>query len=348
MRCSTYLASTCFLSLLLPSAWCGTEYEVRIEGTVEFNGVSSGPLGQVSSGDSAALTFRVDSDLFVNSPNFPTRGYVIDEGSFSLAFPGGSLGLQNPFQGPLGPLFVLRDNDPAVDGFFVADNVDFPTGVALQIPGSFGPFTNNFSVTYGGDLLSSLDIDGAVGTYEFQGISVFNWTIDDGPFNPVGMIYERMIITEVAASSIDPLGCGVNPVDSLTVVSGTADLGQTLTVGVDNPLGTQGAGSIPLVFVAFGADAATPCGTALPGFGMAGAGAAGELLIDFSADPLLFLGSPWVAPGVPSLIELPIPSLPGLVGAQAFVQGAIVDPVAASGVGIGLTDGLALTFGFGV
>ncbi|MHC4378273.1 MAG: hypothetical protein ACYS26_16855 [Planctomycetota bacterium] len=328
-------------------AFAGTEYEVRIEGFVEFNGVTSGPLGQVNTGDDATITFRVDSDVFVDSGSFPTRGYVIDEASFSLAFPGGSLGLQNPFQGPLGPLFVLRDNDPAVDGFFIADNVNFPTGVALQLPGAFGPFTNNFSVTYGGDLLDSLDIAGAVGIYEFDGLSVFNWTIDDGPFNPVGMIYERMVITEVSPSAIDPLGCGVNPANSLVVLSGNADLGQTLTVGVDNPLGTQGAGSLPLVFAAFAADPASPCGTSLPGLGMGGPGAPGEVLIDLAGESLLFIGGPWAGPGVPEPIQLAIPELPALVGTQAFVQGALVDPVAAGGVGIGLTDGLALTFGFG-
>jgi hypothetical protein len=334
-------------TLLAAPVLAGTEYEVRIEGFVEFNGVSSGPLSQVDNGDAAALTFRLDSENFVDSGSFPTRGYVIDEASFSLTFPGGSLGLQNPFQGPLGPLFVLRDNDPAVDGFFIADSVNFPTGVALQLPGAFGPFIHQFSVAYGGDLLDSLDLAGAVGVYEFEGLSVFSWEIEDGPFNPVGLVFERMVITEVASSAIEPLGCGVNPADSLVVLSGNADLGQTLTVGVDNPLGTQGAGSIPVVFVTFAADPASPCGTLLPGLGMAGSGALGEVLIDLAGESLLFLGGPWAGPGVPAPIDLPIPELPALVGSQAFVQGALVDPVAAGGVGIGLTNGLALTFGFG-
>ena len=139
----------------------------------------------------------------------------------------------------------------------------------------------------------------------------------------------------------------VNPANSLVVLGGNADLGQTLTVGVDNPLGTQSAGSIPLAFVSFAADPATPCGTSLPGLGMAGPGALGEVLIDLAGESLLFVGGPWAGPNVPAPIPLVIPELPSLVGAQAFVQGALVDPVAAGGVGIGLTGGLALTLGLG-
>ena len=66
-------------------------------------------------------------------------GYLIDKTSWALAFESGTASLQNPYSGP-NPMFVLRDNDPAVDGFLVSTSVDFPQGVPLAIAGIFGPF----------------------------------------------------------------------------------------------------------------------------------------------------------------------------------------------------------------
>lgn len=327
-------------------AHAGTEYEVRIQGQVEFNGISSGPLGSVNPNDAVTLTFRLDEDNFLDSPSFPTRGYFIDPASWALSFPGGTVGLQNPYGG-FAPMFVLRDNDPAVDGFLVSDNVDFPVGVPLQFPGAFGPFEHSFLVTYGGELLSSLDIAGAVGTYDFGGLTVFNWTIDDGPFNPLGMLFEQLSITEVAPGAIQPLGCGVNPAGSLSVLSGTPELGEVVSFGVDNPLGTQGAGSLPVLFVGFTPDPATPCGTSLPGFGMLGPGAFGELLLNPLGPSFSLNGAPWAGAGNPAPVDLALPFVPGLVGTAVYVQGALLDFVAAGGVPVGLTEGFELTLGFG-
>ena len=138
----------------------------------------------------------VNSEDFLNSPSFPTRGYFIDEASWSLQFDNGSIDLENPYTG-FGAMFVLRNNDPAVDGFLVSDNVDNPQGVPLDQIGGFGPFEHSFLVTYPGTFLNSLNIAGAVGTYDFTGLSVFNWTIDDGPFNPLGLEFQELKIERV-------------------------------------------------------------------------------------------------------------------------------------------------------
>ncbi len=77
----------------------------------------------------------------------------------------------------------------------------FPTGVPLDETGGFGQFVSNFLVTYGGATLSSLDIVDAVGTYAFTGLTVFNWTVSDSPFDPLLVVFEQMTISVVPEPS---------------------------------------------------------------------------------------------------------------------------------------------------
>ena len=172
---------------------------VEIAGTVEFNQVNAPPIGSLTAGTAVVLSFLVDSDDFANSPTYPTRGYVIDQASFSLAGGGVSVGLQSPFPAGEVPYFVIRNDDPAVDGFFIARSVDFPIGVPLGQAGFFERFSQDFSVTYGGGLLESLDILDAVGTYAYDGLKGYNWTIDDGPASPVSIGFESISISVVPA-----------------------------------------------------------------------------------------------------------------------------------------------------
>ncbi|MCA8960161.1 MAG: hypothetical protein KDC38_06590, partial [Planctomycetes bacterium] len=165
-------------------------------------GISSGILGSPTAGDAATITFTVDSGVFTDNPSFPTRGYPIDSGSFALTFPSGSIGLQSPFPAGQTPYFVIRNNDPAVDGFWTSTNLSFPAGVPLGQTGSFGQFTNNYYVTYDGSTLSSLDILDALGSYDFSGLAVFNWTIDDGPFNAMGLVIASLTIEVPVADPI--------------------------------------------------------------------------------------------------------------------------------------------------
>lgn len=186
------LALPMFLAISLPIAATAQLYNIVIFGEVEFNQVSSGALGNVMAGDMVEIEFQVDATKFVDSPNFPTRGYVIE--NFQMDFQSALFELQNPFPAGQTPYFVLRNNDPAVDGFFISRSVDVPLGVPLNQTGQFGQFENDFLVTYGGDALASLDIEDAAGKYNFDGLTVFNWTINDGAFNPVGMIFSEMLI----------------------------------------------------------------------------------------------------------------------------------------------------------
>ncbi|MFT7463518.1 MAG: hypothetical protein ACI9EF_001862 [Pseudohongiellaceae bacterium] len=192
MRPATPLLVLFTATLLAHTAGAGQLVRVTFQGQVVSNQINPAPLGEFALNDQASLTFLLDTDVFVNSPNFPTRGYEIDRDSFSLSNGTVTVGLQPPPS--MTPFFVLRDNDPAVDGFLVSTNIDVPVGVPLSQTGVFGPFANATHVTYGGNLLSSLDLLGALGTYDFTGLTVFNWTIDDGPFNPLLIDFQDLTI----------------------------------------------------------------------------------------------------------------------------------------------------------
>jgi hypothetical protein len=194
-RALAFLALCAAFALAAP-ATAGTPVMVTITGEVEFNQINRPPLDAVGSGEIATMTFMVDSDVFEDNPFFPTRGYVIDQWSYSLVFDSAAVELQDPFPAGTTPYFVIRNDDPAVDGFFTSTNLSFPFGFGLPLntTGIFGQFQDSFRVTYTGDTLSSLDILDALGTYDFTNLTVFGWTIDDGPFEAMFIIFNQMTI----------------------------------------------------------------------------------------------------------------------------------------------------------
>ncbi len=198
---STRLAAILLAALSTFAAVPASAFYARITviGEVEFNQINSGALGDATSGDAVEFSFVVDAREFVDSTNFPTRGFIIDPDSFNLSFAGGpSIGLVNPSSPSDTPFFVIRNDDPAVDGFFLGNNVDgFPNGIALDETGIFDQFRLNFSVTYGNDPLFSLNVLDAAGVYDFDGLTVFGMTILDGPFDAMGMVFEQMTIAKV-------------------------------------------------------------------------------------------------------------------------------------------------------
>jgi hypothetical protein len=201
-----------------PLAWAAP-VRVTVTGTVEFNLINPPPLGDPNPGDAVAMSITVESGVFTDSPSFPTRGYPIDETSFTLTLGSTTVHLAHPFPAGETPYFVLRNDDPAVDGFFISTSVDFPAGVPLDVTGNFGPFIDSFSVTYLGDTLGSLDILDAQGTYDFTGLTVYHWTVDDGPFEPLGIIFETMTI-EVETPCADLDGDGAVGITDLLSLLG--------------------------------------------------------------------------------------------------------------------------------
>lgn len=178
--------------------------QVQVTGEVDYAVVRQGPLSAVHSGDAVTMTFLVDSSSYVDSMNYPVRGYTIDTSSFSLTMGSVTIGFQNPYPAGDTPMFAIRNNDPAVDGFYMTSsvtNLDWPIDQPLSEDGFFGPFGNAFATSYDGSMLSSLDIMGALGTYDYTGMGSFNWGVDDDSFMPIGFIFEQMTISSVPAPS---------------------------------------------------------------------------------------------------------------------------------------------------
>ena len=141
-------------------------------------------------------------------------------------------------------------------------------------------------------------------------------------------------------------GCGGNPAGSLTVLGGEPKLGQAMVFGLDNPLGTMNPGALSFGFFSLAPDPGYPCGTTLPGFGMAGGGAAGELLIGVvPPDPSLVLaGYAWGGVGQPGWLNLVIPNDTNLMGLLVFGQGLLLDPSTPTNK-FGLTEGVEIILG---
>lgn len=198
------LVTACLIAVT--PAQAGSTIFVTVTGEVEFNGIRNGDINRtiVTAGSPAVLTFELDAGDYLDSMIFPVRGYAINQASYLLTLNGVQVGMQNPYPAGQTPYFVIRNNDPAVDGFFLSSNIDTgaPEGVPTDEPGIFGQFYNNFYVTYLGSTLPSLDIMDALGTYDFTDLTVFNWTLDDGEFGPnaMGILFSQMTITPEPAS----------------------------------------------------------------------------------------------------------------------------------------------------
>jgi hypothetical protein len=146
---------------------------------------------------------------------------------------------------------VLRDNDPAADGFFTAENVDWPyPQVRLDEWGRLDIFRNAYEVGYTGDTLSSLDIIDAEGFYNYTGLTNYYFTVIDGWFDAIGLWWQTMTISRVPVDvpvDIKPGSCP-NPFnmrsqgDLPVAILGTLDL----DVSMIDPASVRLAGVAPL------------------------------------------------------------------------------------------------------
>lgn len=204
------LVAAAALATAISTPAIAVNVHVEIRGSVDYN-VIRGDLAGIPSGAPVVLGFDLDSSDYVDSPNFPTRGYRINLASFDMNFGGVHIDLDSPQ--PYGDaFFVLRDNDPAVDGFFMSQgSVEFPLPLTLHIPGLAPEHEFDFSRTFdNGTTLHSLSILDAVGTYGFENMSSYLWTI--GRFGNPGaeVAYESISITAVPEpSTLALLGAGL-------------------------------------------------------------------------------------------------------------------------------------------
>jgi len=162
---TAFVGSVCIAS----AAEARVPVQVDIYGTVIFNGITAPPLGTVTAGQTAHMSFEVDSTVFIDSIPGDVRAYDIIAATYSLSFSGGSsVGL-----GGSPAYFAVRDGDPVADGFFVSQSTTNLGGVPL----TQAPFQTDFHNSYEGSTLSSVDILSALGTYDFDGLTVFGYTV---------------------------------------------------------------------------------------------------------------------------------------------------------------------------
>ena len=238
------LAFTLFLSATQSRALAEI-VEVRISGTVLSNFVSGAPLDAVDSGDAVTVTFRVDSNDFVDGIPGDTRGYEIIASSFTLEFDTPvSMELLNPFPSGQLPFFTLVESFPVSDGFFISTNPNSPGGVPLAQE----PINLNHSLGYEGSTLADLEILNALGTYDFTGLTSFGlnlWAIV--PDN-VGM---EMDFEQMTLSLVDGpiVYCDANPNNSASIAISTTD---SSSASIDVVLGNGPANQFVYLLVGDG------------------------------------------------------------------------------------------------
>jgi hypothetical protein len=177
----------------------------------------------------------------------------------------------------------------------------------------------------------------------------FGWALAlDGEAGFVGAPLDDYLAPSSGAAfvydlaSVSFYGCGLNPGCSLGHLSGPPRLGSVWTLGAHNPLGTQPPGAT-LGFLALSAvpPPGYPCGPALPGWGMAGPGASGELLLGGVLSKVLG-PSPWSS--APAPFAVPVPAVTPLAGVPIYFQALLFDGSGSAAVPIGLTEAVAARF----
>jgi PKD repeat protein len=270
--------------------------------------------------------------------------------------PVGGAGISQVFVYPAGRPVIVFDaaflrneeaNQPVHNDWMSVDVSDGTTTYNLFHADTFTPATA-ISARHGWAMteVASVALDLALAFPSSTSTTLFTITIQVGnggdAVQPSRGYVDHFRFVQVAAAI--PFGCGVNPPGSMTVISGLPRIGTQLRLGIDNPVGTQSIGSIPLLALSIGVFPMFPCGIVVPSLGMDGPG---ELLILPGANVLkpLLVGQLWTGPGNPAQVVINVPDDAGLVGLSLYAQGMLFDPSGALGVTFGLTDAVQLRFG---
>ena len=192
-----------FFGAALATATAAAEIvHVETTGTVEWNDFFGGTVANVEPGEPALLAFDVDSAVFQNNPVYPTRGYPILLPSFQFKLGSVNVPLVTPLPGGATAYFVIRNNDPAVDGFMFSTGTGFPGAVAVDIgvPGMGVSYYRTFNV---GTIFPSLDILDCLGSWEFENMAVYHWAIERSEQTPLGVAYEQITVSRCARGDVN-------------------------------------------------------------------------------------------------------------------------------------------------
>jgi len=187
------------LSLTLFAGIAGAEMvSVEIVCTVDYNQARNGILVDVQSGDVATATFMVDSENYIDSTSYGVRSYIVDPATFSLTV--GSVGpipMVVPQPDNATVYFVVRESDPAVDGFFLSVIQEWPwVFPSLDIAGTIAPFMGyHYEVDYANHVLPTKDITQLAGTYQRTDMERYYCSVNDDWADVLGLIYQMTVIT---------------------------------------------------------------------------------------------------------------------------------------------------------
>ncbi len=272
--------------------------------------------------------------------------------------PSGGAGISQVFLYPSGlPVLLcdavfLRNEEsmqPTHNDWMSIDVTDGVTSVNFYYRDTFTP-ANSISEKYGwastGREVAAIDLEAAFPSA--TSATVFTLTVQvanggDAIQASRGYVDNFRFLAPPASQEY---GCGINPTGSMLLLSGTPRMNTTITFGVDNPVGSQSPGAIPLVAVSTSAWPTFPCGVPLPGFGMSAP--TGELLVrtgPFVVKPLLIGGALWAGPGMPAQVDLVIPNVPSLIGYSLYAQGILLDLSPNASPKFGFANAFKLDFG---
>jgi formylglycine-generating enzyme required for sulfatase activity len=147
-------------------------------------------------------------------------------------------------------------------------------------------------------------------------------------------------------AQVTPYGSGINPPDSLVLLSGVPLPGGTFTLGAQNTALAAAPPALVRLTIASAPDPSYPAGTPLAGFGLAGPTAPGELLLSLLPPDPLFSSAfvPWLGGGAPpATFTFSLPASPALAGAVLHFQAALLTPD--WGFDVGLSNGLRIQLG---
>ncbi|MGD9790041.1 MAG: GC-type dockerin domain-anchored protein [Phycisphaerales bacterium] len=203
-RMTTALAR--IVPLALATAAHAEIVRVTVTGVVENNAFVSGTFAGIGPGAPVTMTIDLDSTDFLDSSNLPgvTRGYRFYPNTFSLTIGTVTTTLRSTPSTPPA-YFCLRNNDPRADGFFISQGTDIDVQIPLEMtPANFGiAFLRTFNSIPPtppdpDPTLNSVDILGAVGSWAFNNLSVYNFNIElNENTTPLIMEYQTITITVV-------------------------------------------------------------------------------------------------------------------------------------------------------
>ncbi|HYD01318.1 MAG TPA: GC-type dockerin domain-anchored protein [Phycisphaerales bacterium] len=189
---------------------------VTVMGTVEYNSFNSGTFAQsvAPAGSPVVMTIELDSTDYLDSPNLPgiTRGFRFGPEDFSLRIADAQTTLA---AGGPQAYFVLRNDDPRVDGVFISQGTDIDTQVPLAItPVGFGiAFQRTFDgappppSTDPDPTFTSLELTEAVGSWGLENLSAYHMAVQQNEVVvPMGIGYETLTIELLCAADVGGTG----------------------------------------------------------------------------------------------------------------------------------------------